>query len=138
MPSGDNHERGPFGIVPTKNGEGGIGLCTCDVCEADMVVKINKSGWPYAFCTCKNYIRTQGEKAACALVGRIHTWHQRSKDTALGVVDLIRKKSEPKSEHVDVKDDGPEVPEVEGVEASDVVAAKEVEQVKKKKAGQWW
>lgn len=88
MARSNPHKTGPYGALPTKNGEGAIGTHTCKICKGSVIVKINKSGWPYAFCVtadCKNQIKTQGRESAARLIREIDNWHEPARKPAMAL-----------------------------------------------------
>jgi hypothetical protein len=70
-----------------------LGTAPCRVAECDktVTVKVNSGGWPYAFCVepnggCGDANPTKGKVSARALVGRITSWHSKSRREACAVL----------------------------------------------------
>ncbi len=94
MPRGDNLPKGPYLALPTKNGEGAIGVFICPNCSGNVSVKVNKAGWLYYYCTgyvrkvrCGTQGKTQGLVAAAAMIKQIEFWYAPAKAKALALAE---------------------------------------------------
>jgi hypothetical protein len=85
-------EKGPLGEFSGKV----IGRKKCASCDRPTVVKVNRSGWPYAICPhrdgCGYHEKAQSITAARHVTGQIREWAKGCKER---VISLLVVKSAP-------------------------------------------
>jgi hypothetical protein len=65
--------------VRAKTTHTDIGIRSCPMCHAPLLVKTNKHGYPGAYCTaCDTQFQPRADIGSLLLLGRVHTWTNQS------------------------------------------------------------